>query len=113
MKTHLSDHSLGQNFCSLGSADDVSSFEEDLGSIRHRFKIPFPSSGYRGLNGFIYQLLQTRANHDHSMQNKKVNLSYTFAVFPHFGVIIYSKQHILYLISIAELGHFVRVVEGL
>lgn len=32
--------------------------------------------------------------------------------FPHVNVIIYSIN-ILYLISIAELGHFVRVVEWL
>lgn len=68
--TYLSDHGLGQNFCSLGSAYDVGGFEEDLCSIRDGFEVPFSACSHGGLDGFIYQLLKkpNASNHEERTQ---------------------------------------------
>lgn len=57
LRLHLSDHGLGQDFCSLGSTDDISGLQQNLGSVLHRFQVPLSASRHRGHNGFIDELL--------------------------------------------------------
>ena len=54
---YLSNHGLGQDLSSLGSADDIGSLEQDLGSVLDGLQVPFFPGCYRRQDGLVDKLL--------------------------------------------------------
>lgn len=57
MAENLSKHGLGKDFCPLGSTDDVSSLEQDLGSVLDWLQVPLSPCGHRRQDGFVDEIL--------------------------------------------------------
>lgn len=55
---HLPNHGLGQHFCSPWAAQHVSCLQEDLGTVLHRFQVPFLPRCQGSVNGFVNELLR-------------------------------------------------------
>lgn len=54
---YLSDHGLGDDFSSLGSAEGVGCLEENLGSVLDGLQVPLSPRRHRCQDGFVDELL--------------------------------------------------------
>lgn len=57
MAENLSKHGFGKDFCPLGSTDDVSSLEQDLGSVLDWLQVPLSPCSHRCQDGFVDKIL--------------------------------------------------------
>ncbi len=53
----LSDHGLGEDFCSSGSTDHIGCLEQNLCSVLDGLQVPLSPRRHRRHNGFVDELL--------------------------------------------------------